>query len=196
MWISLFVYVLQLKTAGSFYVADVTFFNHKNHKEKPSTKQPFGDWYLVNPRNGECRVIPDETSRDYLIKKASLDAINITIPELLNHAHLHTGSSNNNNNRRYPIKKQKTHCHHLGSPLPSFDLPESSPDEITRRHMILFEAMQGSPDLLHISKYMKGCFNPSIAPFASEESSSNGLSHVVQLLQVVLLLCYWTLIST
>lgn len=168
------------KFAGSFYVADVVF-DHKNHSNemiassKAKQYQPTGNYYLVNTHSRECRVIVDKISRDYIVRKAALQVVNVTISELHNNNH----HNNNSRSSLHSSKAAKLHCHRIGTPLPSFDLPERNNDEITYRHMILFEAIQGSQDFLHLSKHLPGCFNPSIAPFNSEDEEYNHVRWII-----------------
>lgn len=116
----------------SFYVANVV-----GNRTSKVDGISIGDWYLVNPRSGECRVIADVISRDYLVFKAHLNVYNITSLGLFRHSHTSF------NQFRVKNGVREAHCHHIGSPLPSFILSERTPDDIVLKHMVLFEAIQG-----------------------------------------------------
>ena len=53
-----------------------------------------------------------------------------------------------------------------GPAVPSMAIPDDNNDHITLKHMLLFETMQGSPDLLYDLTALPGCFNPTVATFS------------------------------
>ena len=53
----------------------------------------------------------------------------------------------------------------LGPAVPSMAIPDDNNDHITLKHMLLFETVQGSQDLLHDLTQLSDCYNPSVSTY-------------------------------
>ena len=56
----------------------------------------------------------------------------------------------------------------IGPPVESMNIPDDNNDHITLKHMILFETVQGSTNLLYNLSHISGCYNPSVSTFRSQ----------------------------
>lgn len=65
-------------------------------------------------------------------------------------------------------------------------IPDDNNDHITLKHMLLFETVQGAPDLLHDLTQLADCYNPSVATYTppaagagSGEGAGSGLRYLL-----------------